>query len=121
MKPREPATILLIGQDTMLSYLLNRFGELGRHTVSTHSKNPSAREIQALSPAVIIFLSPEQLESAQILVEEAVNLDIPLLVCSSAADETRARELGADYCLIHPLTYDGFQIALATVSPSRFI
>jgi DNA-binding response OmpR family regulator len=117
----EPAVILLIGSDVMLSYLLKRFAELSGYHVSTHSQNPSAGEIEALDPAIVIFLSTELLETAQALVEEIANLDIPLMVCSSVADEARTRELGADYCLLHPLTYDGFQIALATASTSKHV
>jgi hypothetical protein len=33
-------------------------------------------------------------------------------------EEARARELGADYCLLHPLTYDDFQKALLLVTAS---
>ena len=38
--------------------------------------------------------------------------EIPVVVCASIAEEARARELGADHCLLHPFTYDGFLAAL---------
>jgi orotidine-5'-phosphate decarboxylase len=70
-------------------------------------------------PVAILFPSIERLEAAQSLIADLTNCDIPILVCSSIADEARARELGADYCLLHPLTYDGFMAALvATRAPN---
>jgi hypothetical protein len=54
----------------------------------------------------------ERLEAAQSFIQDLVNCEIPVLVWSSVADETQARELGADHCLTQPLTYDGFLAAL---------
>ena len=47
------------------------------------------------------------------MVTDLASRDIPGLVCLSIADEARARELGADYCLMHPLTSDSSLTALA--------
>jgi DNA-binding response OmpR family regulator len=37
-------------------------------------------------------------------------------VCSSVNDQARVHELGADFCLVHPLTYDRFLAALTATS-----
>jgi hypothetical protein len=66
-----------------------------------------------MKPATILFTSIESLEAAQLLVTGLANCDIPVLVCCSVADEARVRELGADHCLLHPLTYEGFHKVLA--------
>ena len=112
-------TLLLIGKDATLVYLLARFAEHSGYQWKVSVDRISSREIAAIKPAVIIFLSTELLARAQSLVTELSNLDAPILVCSSVIEEARARELGADYCLLHPLTYSGFQNALANITASR--
>lgn len=106
--------ILLFGNDATLSYLFGRFAERSGYRLAINSENLSTGEIEAVNPVAIIFLSTELLERAQALVTELVGFEAPVVVCSSAADEVRARELGADFCLLHPITYDGFQEALAS-------
>jgi DNA-binding response OmpR family regulator len=108
--------ILLFGNDTTLCYLFSRFAERSGYRLTVNAENLSAGEIEAANPAAIIFLSTELLENTQVLVLELVSLEAPIMVCSSAVDEVRARELGADFCLLHPITYDGFQDALATAT-----
>ncbi len=105
--------ILLMGNDKTLSYLFERFAERCGYRLAIQQENYSINEIKAANPAAIIFPSTKLLEMTQVLVGELASLDTPIIVCSSIADEARARELGADYCLIHPLTYDGFKNALA--------
>lgn len=112
-------TILLIGNDSMLNYLLGRFAERSGYLLAVNSELSSIREIVAVNPAAIIFPSTELLEKNQTLVTELVGLEAPIVVCSSVADETRARELGADFCLLHPITYNGFQEALAIVTATK--
>ena len=112
-------TILLIGNDTALSYLLGRFAERSGYQLIVNSENSSIREITDANPAVIIFLSTELLEKTQALVVELASLEMPIVVCSSVADEAKARELGADYCLLHPITFDGFQTVLAIANPAK--
>ena len=112
-------TILLIGNDTALSYLLGRYAERSGYQLIVNSENSSISEISDMSPSVIIFLSTELLEKTQALVVELAGLEMPIMVCSSVADEARSRELGADYCLLHPITYDGFQTVLAIANPSK--
>ena len=34
-------------------------------------------------------------------------------------EKARAIELGADYCLLHPLTYDDFKTALVNATSSK--
>jgi CheY-like chemotaxis protein len=107
--------ILLIGHDAALIYLIERYAErsgcevLCHPIVPAHSNGPDAK------PAVVLFLSIENLEAAHVQITALSNAEIPLLVCSSLNDQTRAHELGVDHCLVHPLTYDGFLTALAAV------
>jgi len=79
---------------------------------------PSIGEINRLQPAAIIFSSVEQLQVAQPLAGSLSTHEIPILVCASPADEALARELGADACLLHPLTYDNFRAVVSSVCPS---
>jgi CheY-like chemotaxis protein len=119
MKPSSQSKILMIGNDTALTYLVGRYAERSGHNIVTMQTVPSAEEVCNQRPVVILFPSIERLEAAQSLIADLTNCDIPILVCSSIADEARARELGADYCLLHPLTYDGFIAALvATRAPN---
>ncbi|HRE26247.1 MAG TPA: hypothetical protein PK954_06415, partial [Anaerolineales bacterium] len=57
------------------------------------------------------------LQAAQSLVDGLAAHDTPILVCASVTDVASARELGADACLVHPLTYAQFQAVLAAVRP----
>jgi DNA-binding response OmpR family regulator len=111
------SNILMIGNDPALSYLIGRYVEQSGYGLTTVQMLPSAAEARALQPAAILFQSVESLETAQTLVKELAECDVPVLVCSSVTDEARARELGADRCLLHPLTYDGVLAALTT--PNR--
>ena len=100
--------IMLIGNDTTLTYLIRRYAEQGGYELTLLSTAPSGDEACDLKPAAILFTSIEQLEAAQSLVKDLTNCDIPVLVYSSAADEMRAQEIGADRCLTQPLTYESF-------------
>jgi DNA-binding response OmpR family regulator len=113
MKPSAQSRILTIGADTALAYLIGRYAEQGGYDSTMVRTVPSATEVLALQPAAILFLSIEDLGSAQLLITDLVSYELPVLVCLSNHDEARARELGADHCLLHPLTYDGFVAALA--------
>jgi hypothetical protein len=111
--------ILLFGNDTTLSYLFARFAERSGCRLIINSENLSTGEIETVNPVAIIFPSTELLEKTQALVMELVSLEAPIMVCSSVADEARARELGADFCLLHPITYEGFQDALAIATATK--
>jgi CheY-like chemotaxis protein len=115
MSLQTSSTILLIGKDTTLQYLLARFAEHSGYQWKVSADILSGSEIASIHPAVIIFLSTE------LLARELADLDAPILVCSSAVEEARAKELGADYCLLHPLSYNDFQTALANVTASKRI
>ena len=108
----------MIGADTALAYLLGRYAEQSGFGISMMQVIPSAAEVCSLQPSAMLFLSFENLGAAQLLLADLGHCDIPVLVCASVADEARARELGADHCLLHPLTYDSFVAALtATRAP----
>jgi DNA-binding response OmpR family regulator len=109
-------TFLVIGSDPMLSYLLNRYAEQSGCQMLQRVTAPGVVEMRQLKPAAIIFSSLEYLHAAQALVEDLAVHEILVLVCVSVADEVRARELGADACLFHPLTYDNFCATLSAVN-----
>lgn len=112
--------ILVIGNDPALSYLIGRYANQSGYDVATTQRMPSAAETCALQPAAILFQSVEGLETSQTLLRDLAACDVPVLVCSSVTDEARARELGADRCLLHPLTYDNMLAALTTAQrPER--
>jgi DNA-binding response OmpR family regulator len=114
-------TIMLVGQDTSLRYLITRFAERSGYQLTVSSKNLFIEEIMAANPAVIIFLSTELLETTQASLKQLASLETPIIVCASVTDETRVKELGADYCLTHPLTYDDFQTTLMRASTPKHV
>jgi len=120
MDLKAPPTILLVGNDTSLSYLLGRFAERnGNQLVTSSENNLSMKQIELANPAVVIFASMELLATNRALVEELSSLDTLIMVCSSVSEEGRARDLGADQCLLHPLNYSDFQTAMALTSGSK--
>jgi CheY-like chemotaxis protein len=106
-------SILLVGNDPMIAYLIERYSRLGGYSLTATNSIPFIDIVFDLDPAAVIFTSVDCLESAQPLVCDLVNCDIPVFVCSSITDEARAYELCADYCLLHPLTYDVFSSSMA--------
>ena len=108
-------TILLVGNDEMLTYLLGRFAEKSNCALVVVPLIPSAQEITDINPKVIIFLSIEYLAAAHTFMAELTSIETQIIVCSAVAEEARARAFGADRCLFHPITYDGFQNALESV------
>jgi len=119
MNSKTRRTILLVGNDATLRYLLGRFVEESKYALAVVPVIPSVEEITKLNPKAIIFLSTEHLEVAQTLMMELTSIETPIIVCSAVADEARARELGADRCLLHPITYERFQNALDVTSASK--
>ena len=115
MKPSPESNLLMIGGDPSLAYLIERYSEQSGLQVMTLSDIPSAAAVHASNPSLLLFPNLETLEAAQGLISDLANSDISILVCSSVADEARARELGADHCLLHPLTYDGFLAVLTAI------
>jgi len=95
-----------------MQYLFQRYaGRIG-YTVSFEEGSSSAEAIRKSEPEAVIFPSVEILEGAQPLMAELTNSDIPIIVCSSVFDQEKTRELGADYCLLHPLVFDQFSAAV---------
>jgi len=119
MDPKIKQTILLMGNDTSLSYLLRRFAEQSEYQLTVSPGKISIQDVTVANPAAIIFSSTDFMDKAQALVRELASFEVPIIVCSSVTDETRARELGADYCLLHPITYEGFQGALALANTPK--
>lgn len=117
MSSRSPV-ILLIGSDAALEYLIERYAERSGCEVRVHPIVPASPAGPDSKPAALLFSSIENLEAAQSQITQLASAEIPLLVCSSVNDQSRARELGADQCLVHPLTYDGFLAALAAAHVS---
>ena len=111
--------IVIMAGDSSLQYLLERFAERGGYTVSIEKSPPSAKAIRRSEPIAVIFLSVEILEGGQALVAELTNFNIPIIVCSSVVDQTKTRELGADYCLLHPLVFDSFSSILQAITTSQ--
>jgi len=111
--PSAPPTLLVIGNDAMLVYLLKRYAEKSGCQMLQRALAPTVAELRQLKPEAIIFSALELLQAAQSLVEDLSIHELLVLVCASVADEVRARELGADACLFHPLTYDNFCAALS--------
>lgn len=116
ISPAQPK-ILVIGDDPRLAYLLKRYAEQNGYQIIQHSQASPAEAWRQLKPAAIIFSSVEQLQTAQVLVEDFSAQEIPVLVCAAIADEPRAQELGADAFLLHPLTYDNFRSTLMSICP----
>jgi CheY-like chemotaxis protein len=119
MDPKIKRTILLVGNDATLRYLLGRFVEESQCALAVMPAITSVEEIKEFNPKAIIFLSTEHLEVEQTRLTELNSLEAPIIVCSAVADEAKAREFGADHCLLHPITYDSFQNVLEVVRVSK--
>jgi DNA-binding response OmpR family regulator len=115
--PKQPM-IFLVGNDSMLAYLLQRYAEQSNHQIVRRDIAPSMGDMEQYQPTAVIFTSVDQLQADQAFVEAMSAREIPVLVCASVADEARAMELGADECLLHPLTYSQFCAALPATCSS---
>lgn len=115
MTDPNPPVILLVGADEALIYLMNRYAQRSGYRVHVADAPPTGAQLQELKPAVVWFSSLESLDAVRPRERGLLSDDAPLVVCSSVADEARARELGADYCALHPLTFPDFLAALTAV------
>ena len=115
--PNTPV-ILLVGADEALIYLMDRYAQRSGFRVHVASAPPSGEQLRTLRPAVVWFPSLESLDAVRPREGRLLSDDAPVVVCSSVADEARARRLGADYCALHPLTYPDFLAALSAVGIS---
>jgi CheY-like chemotaxis protein len=101
-------SILLIGDDPSLEYLLERYAQRsGYRLKSVCSIEPNV-DIFQMQPQSIWFSSLDILEALQSQKDIILSCNVPIVVCSSIADDERAMDLGADFLLLHPLTYDCF-------------
>ena len=114
-----PSVLMIIGDDPMLAYLLKRYAEQSGCQILQSVSTPRIEEIDQARPAAIIFSSLVLLAASQALVEALSVQDISVLVCAAVSEEIQARELGADACLLHPLTYENFCAALSTTRTGR--
>ena len=119
MDPKTQRTILLMGSDANLGYLLGRLAEQNEYQLTTAPEQVTVQDFVVANPVAVIVSSTELLDKKQMLIGEMSSLEIPIIVCSSVNDQARARELGADYCLLHPITYDDFRSALANVTAPK--
>lgn len=119
MNPKTKQTILLMSNDVNLGYLLGRFAERSDYQLTVSSEQISIQDVTIANPAAIIFSSTDLMDKSQPLVAELARIDVPIIVCSSVTDVARAGELGADHCLLHPITLEGFQGALALVNAPK--
>ncbi len=106
-------SILLIGNDPPLEYLLERYASRGGYRLQSIHSLSSDIDISKMQPESIWFSSLEALEACQPQRNAISACNVPVVVCSSIPDDTRAMDLGADYLLLHPLTYDSFLSALS--------
>jgi hypothetical protein len=94
---------------------MERYADRIRMELNVATPATSVEAICQLKPQAVIFQSIQNLEASQDMVTGLANCDIPIIVCASAADQLRTRDLGADYFLIHPLVYDGFLAVLNSI------
>lgn len=106
-------SVLFVGNDPSLEYLLTRYADRSGCQLQSVRENSNDVDVHTLQPRSVWFASLETLEASQTLTAAATNADVPVVVCASVADETRALELGADYFFLHPITYDHFVSTLA--------
>ncbi len=108
-------TILLVGDDEALAYLIERYGAQSGFRVRVERAPPTVADTAWLEPAVVWLSSLDVLAAVRPRETGLVSDDAAVVVCSSVADDRRARELGADYSVLHPLTYPDFLAALSAV------
>jgi DNA-binding response OmpR family regulator len=118
VEQNHPGIVILEGDPSLL-YLLERFAERVGYSVSVAKDLASAEPIRLSEPVAVIFPSVEILESVQTLAAELTSYDIPIIVCSSVLNQAKTRELGADYCLLHPLVFDSFSTTLRAITASQ--
>jgi len=111
--------IVVVGSDSSLNYLLGRYAELVGYPISFEKSPSSGDAIRQFKPVAVIFPSVEMLAGAQTLAAELTDFDIPIIVCSSVLDQAKTRELGADYCLLHPLVFDSFSSTMQSIVASQ--
>ncbi len=116
MTAQTPPAVIYVGNDASLEYLLGRYAQRSGCRMESARGNTLDLAASGPRPLSVWFSSLEALEAVPALRAAAAGLDIPLVVCASVIDETRALELGADFVFLHPVTYDVF---LSTLGQSH--
>lgn len=107
-------SILLVGNDG-LAYLIERYADRSGMAIHAATVNVRPGEIAGLRPSVVWVASLGSLERLRPRETRLIHDDCPIVVSISEADDGSARDLGADYCALQPLTYSDFLTALAAV------
>ncbi|MEW6179900.1 MAG: hypothetical protein AB1522_08230 [Chloroflexota bacterium] len=103
---------LVIGNDSRLLYLLNRYARLSGLELISSTTTAALAEINNANPAFLIFSSLDALKECHNWLASLNDREIKIIVCTAIGEEATARELGADQCIFHPLTYSDFCSAL---------
>ncbi|MEP7359687.1 MAG: hypothetical protein ABI847_20715, partial [Anaerolineales bacterium] len=114
----EQPSILYVGSDPALEYLLNRYAQRSGCQVRSVGGGSPDIDLAGLRPLSVWFSSLDVLAASTWLRLAAANLDIPLVVCAAVAGDARGHDLGADYIFLHPVTYDSFVSTLGTSQAS---
>lgn len=107
--------IALVAGEQSLTYLMERYTERSGLGIEVVADPPPAAMLMEHAPALLWFPSLESLARWRGEAEHVAGNEPAVVVCTAVADERRARELGADYCLLLPLTYDDFRAAVSAV------
>lgn len=111
--PLDSKTILVVGNDAGLAYLLTRYAGQCNLSVITAAAGSALDEAVKAHPAMILFTSLNALRESRAWLPALGGLESKIMACAAVGEVALARELGADGCLLHPLTFDGFASALA--------
>jgi hypothetical protein len=105
--------IVVVGGDDAIVYLIGRYAE--RAGFQVHVAPSLTPDVLTQAPAAVWFSSLDILEAERPRDAGLLGDEAPLLVCTSTADESRARDLGVDHLAVHPLTYSDFVAAMSAV------
>ncbi len=106
--------IVLVEGDPSLDYLLERYTERSGLSIEVVPDPPPPAAI-ADRPAAVWFPSLDSLARWRSHAMPLLEVEPAVIVCTTVHDELRARELGADYCAVLPLTYEDFRAAIGAV------
>jgi DNA-binding response OmpR family regulator len=109
------ATILVVDGDVALTYLLERYAQRGGFRFCQVRFPWQSLPERPAGLSILWLPSMEMLEAVRPRETGLVGDGSPVIVCSSAGEEGRAQDLGADLCATHPLTYPDFLEALRAV------
>ncbi len=110
--PASQSIALVIGNDARLFYLLNRYAHLSGLELTSSLPAAAMTEIQKINPAYLIFSSLDTMKECHNWLANLNDREIKIIVCTAVGEEAAAREMGADDCMFHPLTYASFCTAL---------